>query len=241
VGAAEAALVDQWRTLRAQGHEGAARAVAQFLLEANASLVGRCTRRYRLSRLTADDLAQAGQLGLLQAMERFDPERGGFAACAAVWVRKEAQRCLAAGEFPIAVPSHLPGRLVALRAMAADGPAEAARRLQLSPGIVEALRRVVAAHVGLSAGEEAGGGASVAGSSPEEVGEAGDVARGVARAVRALPEELRQVVKLRYGLDGGGERSARHVGRLLGISDFTVRMRLARARARLSRALDGFA
>src|SRR5438445_108508 len=85
------------------------------------------------------------------------------------------------------------------------------------------------------------GGGTVAGSSPEEVGEAGDVARGVARAVRALPEELRQVVKLRYGLDGGGERSARHVGRLLGISDFTVRMRLARARARLSRALDGFA
>ena len=118
---------------------------------------------------------------------------------------------------------------------------EAARRLQLGPGVVEALQRVLPNPAGWSEGAEDRRRTSVASRPVEDEAVTGDVARGVARAVRALPEDLRQVVTLRYGLDGGGERSARQVGRLLGVSDFTVRTRLARARARLSRALSELA
>lgn len=228
VGAAEAALISRWRSARASGDDQAAERDAEFLLRANASLVRVAGRRYRVHRLGREDLVQAAQLGLLQALARFDPLRGRFPAYAAQWMRKEAQRALANGEFSVAVPAHLPGRLVALRSLAAASDDEAAQSLDLSRGVVAALRPVLDA-VGLPDAFE---GAPMVTSPPDALGaddQEPELAWALEAALSDLREDLSRVVVLTHGLDGGGPRSTRNVAGIVGVSDFTVRARLARA------------
>ena len=230
---AEAALIARWQLARLSNDAAAARQEADFLVRVNRSLVGRAVRRYRLFRLSREDLVQAGQLGLLQALERFDPARGRFAAYATYWIRKEAQRSLAAGEFSVAIPAHLPGRLVAIRSYA---PEEGAIGLGLSPGVARSLRSVLEA-VALT---ESGGepvGTNVGSVSTDDVFEKVELDLALSSAVGSLDKRLRDVVVLTHGLADDQPRSTRQVAALLGVSDFTVRSRLARAHRLLAGTL----
>jgi len=228
VGAAEASLISAWRSARASGDDQAAEREAEFLLRANASLVRMAGRRYRLRRLDREDLDQSARLGLLQALARFDPLRGRFPAYAVQWMRKEAQRVLANGEFSVAIPAHLPGRLVALRSLGAASDDKAAQSLDLSPVVVAALRPLLDAVPLPDAFEDAPrltAAPAVLGEDDQEP----ELAWALEAALSDLPTDLSRVVVLTHGLAGGGPRSTRKVAGIVGVSDFTVRARLARA------------
>lgn len=240
IGRAEASLIGRWRAARTSSDTITAAREVDFLLRANLSLVGRAVRRYRLSRLSREDLFQAGQLGLLLALERFDPARGRFAAYASYWIRKEAQRSLAAGEFSVAIPAHLPGRLVAMRSPSSsrDAP-DRARELGLSPGVARSLRSVLDG-VALSEATSDPAGGRVVGRIDggfEQV----ELDLALSSALGSLPKPLRDVVVLTHGLVDLQARSTRQVAAILGVSDFTVRTRLARAHRQLAEMLtSGF-
>lgn len=196
--------------------------------------------RYRTWRLDRADLHQAGLLGLLVAAARFDPGRSvPFPAYARVWVRKEIQRVIARQEFPTVVPAELIGRTVALRRTLdenADRLALAAAALGISQATVAALYRQLDGPVTSEEEELPAPGYILA--DPEGMVVAADFIVAARTALARLPLRQADALILRYGLDGGPERSYREIGRHLAVSGHTARALVERAQAQLRQLLE---
>src|SRR5215204_4490260 len=91
------------------------RLARRTLIEKNLRLVVSVAVRCRGSGVPLDDLIQEGNVGLIEAVERFDPERGHRFASYAVWrIRKAVQKAAADRSRPIRVPRYAKDRLGAL-------------------------------------------------------------------------------------------------------------------------------
>jgi RNA polymerase sigma factor (sigma-70 family) len=206
------------------------RADREALVRSALDVVTAQARRYRVWRMQRADLQQAGMVGLLVAAGRFDPGRGvPFRAFATHWVRKEIQRAIAEQEFAAAVPATAIGSLVALRGLLARDRTDidvAAAALGISPGTAVALYRQLPAIIQPADDEDDPLAAALPGSAfpdPEAAAVAASTGAVLRQALAALDRPVAEALVLRYGLDGGPERSLREVARILGRSDHTVR------------------
>lgn len=87
-----------------QGDEAARRK----LVESNMRLVINIARNYRSRSIPLEDLIQEGAIGLMQAIERFDPERGyRFSTYASHWIRQSIGRALDNKSKAIRLPAHI--------------------------------------------------------------------------------------------------------------------------------------
>ena len=80
----------------------------QALAEANLRLVVKIARQFRFSKFSLSDLVQEGNLGLLEAVEKFDPDKGcRFSTYACWWIRQAITRAIANKGRTIRLPVHI--------------------------------------------------------------------------------------------------------------------------------------
>jgi len=233
---------------RAQAGDEAAR---EELIRRLLPLVHATARRYRTEGLEQADLLQEGIVGLLRALQRFDPERGvPFAAFATWWIRQSLQE--ARGDFmrPLRLPPKALRQLSQLKSehqriyqgeRRSAKVAELAERTNIELEQAEAL--VVADARERSLDEPIWSGEAELGTlgdlleDPLSAAAYEDVVDAVAgEQLRALLSRLtereRDVVRSRFGFDAPAERLS-EVGERLGVSAERVRQIEERALAKL--------
>ncbi len=256
----------------------------RHFIEANLRLVVSIARSFVRPGLGFLDLIQDGNLGLMRAVEKFDPERGfKFSTYATNWIRQGIQRGLAERGRTIRLPVHMlerMNRLVRIRARLAQrlgrqptaaelareaepvDPArvledlvregggsspdertlqeEIARRRETAEVRVREVLDVPGEPVSLASPVGTGGEAELGDLLEDRVRETplDEASSGLLRShlsalMGGLKERERQVLTLRFGLDGGSCRTLQEVGQALGVTRERARQIESRALQKL--------
>ena len=195
------------------GQEGA----REQLVRSNMRLVVKIANDYKYGRMDFEDIVSSGTIGLLKAIEMFDPEKGGFSACVSAWVNKyirmalDSYRGIHTKRYDRMTKEERSSFVMeSLNEKVGDGDTEFADSLvsdEVSPS--EAVEKA---------------------SSIDAVRDAID---------NALDSREQFIIRSRYGLEGNGVLTLREVAEKLGMTHERVRQievsALAKLRERLER------
>jgi RNA polymerase primary sigma factor len=222
----------------------------RHLIEANTRLAVSIATKFRGRGLPFGDLIQAGNLGLIKAIDRYD-YRFGTRVCtyATWWIRQSIMRALARQVRLIRIPEGRGAQVSQIyreaNRLAQDGgylptPEQIAEELDLDAHSVRALlcatRHTVSLHQPIGEGDDGELGDLIedeTAPAPPRTVEHEELRRELEEALSDLPPREAQVLNLRFGLDVGRSHSLTEVGKALGVSRERARQIENRALRRL--------
>jgi len=236
---------------RARKGEEAAR---QKMIEHNLRLVVNIAKHYLNRGMPLLDLVEEGNLGLIHALDKFDPERGfRFSTYATWWIRQNIERAIMNQSRTIRLPVHVVKELNSVLRTMRHLEAASARETgleeiaQLLDKPIEEVRQVLALneHVAsldapleidpsLSIGESL---ADDAAETPEMQIHTAEVEHLVTEWIGMLSDKQRQVIEYRYGLNGCEVATLEELAERLSLTRERVRQIQIEALAQLRRIL----
>ncbi|MBL9210554.1 MAG: RNA polymerase sigma factor RpoD/SigA [Opitutaceae bacterium] len=241
------------------------KAARDHMIQANLRLVVKIAMDYKDFGLPLLDLISEGNIGLIKAVERFDPRKGGkLSTYAAWWIKQSIKRALANQSKTIRLPVHLVDKISKMRRMAMQlteqlgrepTDEELAVELQIPTSKVAHLKSVSVRPASLDApigedgdsttfGEIVGDDNAV---SPYDGLREKNLNSDLSAMVNSLDKREAEIIKLRFGLEGREELTLEEVGKKFHVTRERIRqleylaltkMRKAMAKNEAVRTMD---
>ncbi len=227
------------------------------MIKANLRLVVKIAHDYEGLGLPLLDLINEGNIGLMKAVERFDPAKGGkLSTYGAWWIKQSIKRALANQSKTIRLPVHLVDKISKMRRTAMKlqevlgrepTDEELAEELGMTASRVAQLRTAAIRPASLDApiGDEDSNNFSEVvqdenASTPYEQLEEKTVSAMLQEMVKTLDTREATILRYRFGLDGGSEKTLEEVGQKFGVTRERVRQIQNIALAKLRKMIEKF-
>ncbi len=229
-------------------------AAREHMIRANLRLVVKIAHDYGNFGLPMADLISEGNIGLIKAVERFDPSKGGkLSTYAAWWIKQSIKRALANQSKTIRLPVHLVDKIAKIRRLAQSMSEDLGREptddeLAEEVGIsapklaqlrVASLRPAsldapVSEDDGKELGETVG---DMEAPNPFEQLSDSNMIDELGGVLEVLDDRERRIITARFGLEGGVPKTLEEVGRRFGVTRERIRQLQNGALGKMRRAL----